>query len=132
MVIASKLFNSYLLSLLVLSLVAGCQSPERKAGKRLTVLNIHIEARDLPGREERISISRDQPFTLSIQKSPFLTQNEIEQAAVVDVVGGFAIRLKLVHQGASLLEQYCSNNPGKHLAIFSQFVVPPDEKLNTG
>jgi len=132
MVIAAKGFNTYLLLLLFVLMGAGCQSPESKARRRLTVLNVHLEARDLPDREERISVSRDHPFTLSVQKEPFLTQNEVEQAAVVDVVGGFAIRIQFDHRSSWLLEQYTSGNFGKHLAVFSQFVTPPDEKLNKG
>jgi hypothetical protein len=132
MVIANKVFNTYLLSLLLLCLASGCQSPERKAARRLTLLNIHLESRDLPDREERISVSRSHPFFVSIQKAAFLTQNDVEHAEVIDVMGGFEIRLKFTREAAMMLEQSSSGNPGKHLALFSQFVQPPDEKLNEG
>jgi hypothetical protein len=133
MVIAVKGFNTYLSVLLLICLGVGCQTPERKAKKRLTVLNVHLESRDLPEREKRVSVSRgDQPFTLSVQKEPFLTQNDVEQAKIVEGAGGFSISVQFDRRGSWLLEQYSSGNSGKHLAIFSQFVTPPDEKLNKG
>ncbi len=132
MVIAAKGFNTYLLILISVTLTSGCQSPERKARKRLSVLNVHLESRDLPDREQRVTISREGSFTLSIQKSPILTQNDIQQANIVEDMGGFALRLEFDHHASWMLEQYTSGNPGKHLAIFTQFVTPPDEKLNKG
>ena len=132
MVIAAKGFNTYLLFFMALLLASGCQTPEKKASKRLTVLNVHLESRDLPENETQISVSREHPFLLSVQKEPFITQNDVEQAKVVDVVGGFAISIKFDRRSSWLLEQYSSGNFGKHFAIFSQFVMPPDEKLNKG
>ncbi len=132
MVIAARRFNTYLQILLLAVLVCGCQTPERKAKKQLTVLNVHLESRDLPEHEQQVSISRDRPFSLSVQKTAFLTQNDVQQAKVIDVVGGFALRIEFDHQAAWLLEQASSGNPGKHLAIFSQFAIPPEKKLNGG
>ena len=34
--------------------------------------------------------------------------------------------------GSWLLEQYSTQNLGRHFAIFSQFAAPPDQKLNQG
>ena len=132
MVIASKVFNTYLLVLLLLSLVAGCQSPEKKAKSRLAALNVHLESRDFADREERVSISRDHPFTITVQKSAFLTHNDVANAKVVEVVGGFAISLQFTHAAASLLNQYSSNYPGKHLAIFCEFPSPTRKDINEG
>ena len=132
MIIAGKGFNTYLLFLFFLLFVTGCQSPERKARQRLTVLDVHLESRDLPERQKIVSVYRERPFTISVQNEPFLTQNDVQEARVIEVVGGFAIRLQFVQRGARLLEQYSSGNPGKHLAIFSQFVTPPKETLNEG
>jgi len=132
MVIASKVFNTYLLVLLLLSLAVGCQSPEKKAKSRLAALNVHLESRDFPDREERVSISREHPFTITVQKSALLTHNDIAHAEVVDAVGGFAISLQFTHAAASLLQQYTGNYPGKHLAIFCEFPSPLKKNLNEG
>jgi preprotein translocase subunit SecD len=132
MVTATKVFNTYLLFLFFLLVATGCQSPEKKARERLSVLNVHLESRDLPEREKRVSVYRERPFTLAVQNEPFITQNDIQEARIVEVVGGFAIRLQFAQRGTRMLEQYSSGNPGKHLAIFSQFVTPPKETLNEG
>src|SRR5262245_42362394 len=132
MITASKGFNTYLLALLFLLLLTGCQSPERKARQRLAVLNVHLESRNLPERQKTVSVYRERPFTLGVEMEPFRTQNDVAEAKVIEVVGGFAIHLQLTQRGSRLLEQYSSVNPGKHLAIFSQFVDPPKETLNEG
>jgi hypothetical protein len=129
MVIAARRFNIYLQILLFSLLLTSCKSLEKK---QLAVLEIHLETKDIPEHVEQVIISRDRPFSLNVLKQPFLIQNDIAQAQVIDVVGGFALRLQFDHQGAWLLEETSGGNPGKHLAIFSQFIVPPENKLNTG
>jgi len=129
MVIAARRFNIYLQILLSSLLLSSCKSMEKK---QLSILAVHLETKDLPDHVEQVLISRDRPFSLNVQKEAFLTQNDIAQAQVIDVVGGFALRLQFDHQGAWLLEQASGGSPGKHLAIFSQFIVPPENKLNTG
>jgi len=71
-------------------------------------------------------------MSIIIQKEAILTQSDVKEAKVVDVVGGFAMRVQFDHRGTLLLEQYSSEHVGKHFAIFSQFAAPPDEKLNHG
>jgi preprotein translocase subunit SecD len=133
MVIVPKGFNTYLQMMLFIALLAGCQSAEKKSSKQLTSLNLHVEAlHELPDNEEVVSIGREHPFKLKVQKAPFLTQNDIEQASVIETVGGFALRIQFNKQGSWLLEQYSAGNLGKHFAVFSQFVTPPEEKLNKG
>ena len=78
------------------------------------------------------NISRANPVMVNVQKSPFLTEASVKEAKVVEVIGGFALRLKFDRQGGWLLEQYSTANLGKHVAIFSEFASPSDEKLNQG
>ena len=131
MITGGKRFNTYLL--LALALVCGCQSPETKRKKQFSTLRVHLEVnRDATDRNELAPISRANPVMVNVQKSPFLTEANVTQAKVVEVVGGFALRLQFDHEGTLLLEQYSRGNPGAHFAIFSQFAGPPDEKLNKG
>jgi preprotein translocase subunit SecD len=67
-----------------------------------------------------------------VQKSPVLDERYVKEAKVVDVRGGFALQFQLDRQGTWLLEQISAQNPGRHLAIFSQFAEPPKEPLNKG
>jgi len=70
--------------------------------------------------------------SVTVEKSPFLTEGEVSEAKVVEVMGGFTLRVQFDRQGTWLLEQYSSANRGKRFAIFSQFVSAPDTKLNEG
>jgi len=131
MMIRVNRFNLYLV--LTLAVLCGCQTEQGKKKRQVTTLEIHLEAdRDKPDLNEVVSISRSHPVPLSIQKTPFLTEAFLDKAELVDVMGGFEIRIHFARQGAWLLEEYSTANHGKHLAIFSKFVVPPSDKLNAG
>ncbi len=133
MVIAVPRFKTYLHIAMALALLCGCQSPETKRKKALSTLRVHLAVnRETTERTEQVPIWREHPFMVNVQKSPFLTEANVTQAKVVEVVGGFALRLQFDHEGTLLLEQYSRGNPGAHFAIFSQFAGPPDEKLNKG
>lgn len=102
-----------------------------KGSKEPCTLRVHLEAnRDDPS--ETVSISRDHPFTINIQKNPFITEGDVQAAKVIDVLGGFALSIQLDRHGAWLLEQYSALNSGRHFAIFSQFFGPGEKKLNKG
>jgi preprotein translocase subunit SecD len=58
---------------------------------------------------------------VNVQKMPFLNESNVSGAKVVDVVGGFALRIQFDHAGAALLEQYTVANRGRKIAVFSQF-----------
>ena len=62
-------------------------------------------------------------MTLTVDKSPILTEANVVGAQVVDVPGGFDLRIKLDRQGSWLLESYTTSNLGKHLVIFSMFAM---------
>lgn len=127
-------FNFYLALAAVLVSVCGCKSTgESKRKKALSTFRLHIEVNPEPmGRSQKITIGRDNPVTLTVEKTPFISEAHVKDAKVVDVVGGFLLRVELDHEGALLLEQYTAANTGHHLAIFSQFPEPPEEKLNGG
>jgi len=55
------------------------------------------------------------------EKKPFLSEEFVASAKVVDEVGGFALRIQFDHQGATMLEQITTENRGRKIAIFSQF-----------
>ena len=128
-----KRFNTYLCLAAAMAMVCGCQSLETKRKKQFSTLRVHLEAnRDTADRNQVVSISRANPVSVNVQKSPFLTEGDVKEAKVVEAVGGFALRLQCDRRGSWLLEQYSTDNLGKHFAIFSQFASPPEGKLNQG
>lgn len=126
-------FNIYLSSALVLALVCGCQTEETKRNKQLSTLRLHLEVNpDGTERIESVPVYRERPYMVSIEKAAFLTEGNLTEAKVIDVVGGFSISLKFDRQGTWLLDQYTTANRGRHIAIFSQWTPKPGEKLNPG
>lgn len=133
MIIHWKRFNIYLLAAVIAGLVCGCHSTEGKRKKRVSTLRVHMEMKADPmGRTQEVEIYRAQPFAITIDKNPFLTEAEVKEARVITVLGGYAMQIQFTRQGTWLLEQYTAALRGKHIAIFSQFCPPPDEKLNKG
>lgn len=116
-------FNIYLLPLLAAGLVAGCKSSSKDYSKRDEAsLRLYLEVNsDGSDRNEPVLIGRERPFQLNVEKKTFLTEFNIERAAVVDAVGGFSISVQYDKQGTWLLEQYTTAHKGKHIAIAAEF-----------
>jgi preprotein translocase subunit SecD len=117
----------------ILALPSGCQSPQSKHKKVYSTLRVHLEAGlETPDRNQQIQVSRANPVSVNVQKSPILTEASVKEAKVIEVVGGFALLVRFDTQGGWLLEQYSSANLGKHFAIFSQFPIPSNPKMTEG
>ena len=122
-----KAFNIYFCVALTAALFLGCKTTDedkqkRKDKKLATVLRLQLETRpDNSGHQETVSIVRDNPVQVSIQKTPFLNEANIADANVIDGIGGFSLSLKFDRRGRWLLEQYSTANVGKRIAIYAQF-----------
>ncbi len=116
-------FNIYLALGLAALVVCGCQSSaERKARRQLSSLRLHLEAsRDGTSGSEPVPVYRNQPVMVNVTKVPFLTEHQVLAAKVVDVVGGFALRIQFDRQGTALLETYTTANRGRRIGVFCQF-----------
>ena len=131
MMIRMNRFNLYLLA--VLAILCGCQTEEGKKKRQISTLELHLEAdRDKADLNEKISVSRSHPVEMSVVKTPFLTEALVEKADVIDVMGGFEIKIQFERQGTWLLESCTTENRGKHLAVYCKFVSPPGDKMNEG
>lgn len=120
-------FNIYLLLALTIGIATGCKSSKPKDPNKYTKkdeasLRLYLEVNP-DGSESNgpISVGRQSPFELNVQKIPFVTEFQIEKAAVVDVLGGFSISIQYDKQGSMLLEQYTTGSKGKHMAISAEF-----------
>jgi hypothetical protein len=126
-------FNIYLVLGVMLAVLCGCNTEQRKRDKVVATLRIYEELERNPNIPSQVvSVSRSSPMKLNIAKEPFLTEKLVKEAKVVNGIGGFALQLQLDWQGKLLLEQYTIANKGLHLAIFSQFVSPNEEKIKDG
>ena len=114
-------FNIYLLVALLATLGgAGCESLGKK--KEASTLHLHLEVtRDGTDKNAPVPINRTDPIYINVEKQPFLDEGRVAKAAVIDVMGGFAIFIQFDRQGTWLLEQYSTANKGRHVAIMSEF-----------
>jgi len=115
-------FNLYLSLALAATLVAGCRSPESKRRKQLTVFRVHLEVHpDGSTLNEPAPIYRQKPVMVNIEKTPFVSELEVSDAKVLDVMGGFAIQVQFDRHGSWLIEERSIANRGKRFAIHCQF-----------
>jgi|SRR5436190_2297666 len=113
-------FNIYLLAALAMLMFGGCKSAEeRKRDRQITRFELHLEAK--PDRSEHNELIHVHAIPLTVETEPFLNQGNIKAAQVVDTNGGFSLSIQFDRRGASLLEQYSSSNPGKRIAVYTQF-----------
>jgi preprotein translocase subunit SecD len=128
MVIARTCFNLYLLLSFAVLLGGGCSSTKKERAMPLSTLRIHMEVSATPmDFSVAVPIYRAHPVTVVVNKDPFLTEAHVASAKVMQVLGGFDLRIEFDHSGALLLEQYTTANPGRHIAIFSQFGKTKEE-----
>src|SRR5436190_13944130 len=120
MIIGVGGFNAYLL-LVVATLAVGCKSAEeRRQARSLTTFRLHLEANQ--GGTESAAVIEIAGAKLSVNNAPFLDEQSVTNAAVVDTRdGGFAIRVQYDRHGALVLDSATRSNRGRHMAIFTQF-----------
>ena len=125
MSIGPNRFNIYLL-VLCAGLTGGCASTKTPAEKRqeklAATLRVHVQVP--PGSEEfssEASVFRENPVTIIVARTPFVTESEVAQARVIDSQGGFLLQIQFDQHGTLLLEQFTTSNPGKHFAVFCEF-----------
>ncbi len=108
-------------------LAGGCtttseEQKEKEKAAVISTLRIHQEA---PAAQMdftvRVPVNREPPVMLTVDKEPFLTEADVVEARLVEVMGGFDLQIQFDHHGSLLLEQYTTSHPGGRLAVFSQF-----------
>ncbi len=129
MLIHSPRFNIYLPVLMAVLMLLGCQSTETSKKKKLALLRVHIEATTpVPNRTREVSVLRLSPLQLHVEPTPFLTEEFVRNAQVIDTIGGFALQVEFNRSGRHLLQQYTVGNQTRRLAIFSRFADPANVK----
>jgi len=119
-------FNTYFWLILGAAVLAwGCHtgSSQKKAPKSgYRILRLHLEVNpDGTDKSSTITVGRQSTFQVNVEKVPFLDEQHLVRASVVeDELGGFAIRVQFNRQGTWLLEQYTVSHKGKRIAVFSE------------
>lgn len=118
-------FNFYLLVASAL-LLAACKSDEarkeKKESKEASYLELHLEVnRDGSSDNQEVTIGRSSPYTINVDKTPFVDSGDLDEAVVVDDLGGFVITLKFNWRGTQLLDGATAANHNKRIAVFARF-----------
>lgn len=122
-------FNIYLLVAALGIGLCACQTTESKKKNELSTLRVHLEVSpDGAGFSEPVPVFRESPVTVNVEKEPFLTEANVAEAKLLNVMGGYLIQLQFDRRGSWLLDQYSTANKGRRVAIFSQFGTPPQER----
>ncbi len=115
-------FNHFLFAVLAVVLLAGCaSSSESKKKKEAATLRLYLESTsDNTENSTAVPVYRDAPVVVRVEKIPFVDEGDIANAALVDVVGGFAIQITYNFHGRLALEQVTAAKKGWRIAIHCQ------------
>ncbi|HTV41276.1 MAG TPA: hypothetical protein VMF08_11915 [Candidatus Sulfotelmatobacter sp.] len=118
-------FNLFLW-LAALPLLAGCASFGHKKDEALAIVRIHMAvaadtAKSQNGMEQTVSVLREDPVQITIDRQAILTEENLVAAKVIDTPEAPAIELRFDENGTWILEQYSAGNPGGHFVIFGQW-----------
>jgi hypothetical protein len=120
MKIRSAPFNIYLLVVLV-GVVFGCRTTEeRKLDRQASTMRFFLDS----GRDSHnngVAIYRQNPIRVSLESQPFLTEGDVDSAALIDLPGGYAIRVQFNGHGAMVLEGATVAHRGRHIGVQSDF-----------
>lgn len=125
MMTAPGSFNTNFFFALLLGLtVFGCKTtePEKKHGKEASTLRLHLEMpSDGTQHMTAIPIYRENPVYVSVNREPFLTEIDLDLAAVVNVMGGFAIQVQFNRHGTLVLDSITTAHKGRRIGVLTQF-----------
>lgn len=114
--------NGIFCALALIALLAGCQSSSKKEAKDATLMYFHLEATpDGNPKNQPVPVFRHNPQLVLINSNHFLSNADIVQASVVDVEGGFAIRVVFDRHGQLALENITASQKGKRIVIYAAF-----------
>ena len=113
--------NGIFCALAVACLLCACKTTEeKKEAKQQTLIKIHLEkARDDKPDQADVPVYRAHPMTIHIDTKEILHNMDILGASVVDVQGGFGIRIAFDAHGKRVLENLTALNAGNHLVIYA-------------
>jgi hypothetical protein len=122
-------FNRYLpWALLAILFASACEttgdkkSDGQKKAKEATTLRLHIEVNpDGTDHSGPVPIFRERPVLVNIHKEFFLNEGDVQEAAVVETMGGYALMIQFDKHGTLVLDTVTSSYKGSRIAIYSQF-----------
>ena len=104
----------------------GCQSiGKKKPGENYSLIALYIEQNnDGTKYSKKMAVYRADPIIFYVNSEPFLDTADLEQATLMEAIGGFAIQLQFTRHGTAVLDSFTTSNKGRRMAIFCQFTEP--------
>lgn len=129
-----RCFNLFLGVALWFGVGVGCASDdgagtEEKPGaakdadpeKQASTLRFHMETESVGMGTGKIKFLRSNPVTLNVEKNAFVDEGFIEDAQVLDGLGGPRILIKLNTSGALRLQMWTVSKTGRRIAVWSKW-----------
>jgi hypothetical protein len=114
--------NVFCAAALAFFLCACKTTEEKKAAKERTLISLHMETNpDGSAKNTPVPVYRGRPMLVNVSVQPFLTNEDLDSAKVVDLEGGFGIQLIFDPHGAKVLDMYSVANKGKRIAVNAAF-----------
>ncbi len=115
-------FNIYLALGLLISLTGCLTTAEKKRGKEVALLRLHLEgSTSSSDKNSAAKINRAEPVSVPVENEPFLDNGSLDKAVLIEALGGFALQLRFNKHGTFVLDQMTTANRGKRLAVFAQW-----------
>ncbi len=71
-----------------------------------------------------VPVFRQNPVHVAVAPTPFLDLSSVEEASVVESLGGFMIQIRFDAHGAFVLDSLTSAYKGRRIAVFAKFPEP--------
>jgi hypothetical protein len=128
MTIRSVAINLYLPLACALALFfgLGCETTEKetkkKKDKEAAVIELHLEVNaDGTERNAGVPIYRENPIKVNVVREPFIDTADVQEASVVETIGGFAIRVLFNRHGTLVLDNVTTAYKGQRIGVYSRW-----------
>jgi hypothetical protein len=113
--------NGIFCALAIACFLGACKTTEeKKEARQQTILKVYIEKlRDDKPDQADVPVYRARPMTVHIDTKEILNNMDVISASVVEVQGGFGIRIAFDTHGKRVLENLTAMNAGKHLVVYA-------------
>jgi preprotein translocase subunit SecD len=120
--------NPYLWAALLLAagVALGCRSIEDRRRDRIlyTTLWFHEDAPLVTPDTNRVMVAEIAGVKLPVNTRPFLTEEALEEATLVDSPGGgYSLRLKFNDHGRLVIDTFTASHRGRQVGIYVRYGV---------
>ncbi len=106
---------------LLLPLLWGCASTSSDSRQYSTLRLFAGVNPDRTGKHQVVPIYQRSNIRITVASEPFLDEGYVQEARIVETLGGFSVRVRYDRRGTGLLQNATHRIQGRHLAIQAGF-----------